>query len=131
MPIFCNLCQKFLCLLSSGFSDQNVMDSLLDLTRLMCPLELSIFHMKVPKYVGLLLRMLISGATKSLFAYQHRKTCSSKDLHNSHFLFFLASPALALHGITILDQNIWQKVRSMWSYVYDNYYEKYDWFHIG
>ena len=27
--------------------------------------------------------------------------------------------------------NIWQKVRSMWSYVYDNYYEKYDWFHIG
>jgi glycoprotein-N-acetylgalactosamine 3-beta-galactosyltransferase len=28
-------------------------------------------------------------------------------------------------------ENIWQKVRSMWSYVYDNYYEKYDWFHIG
>jgi len=28
-------------------------------------------------------------------------------------------------------RNIWQKVRSMWSYVYDNYYEKYDWFHIG
>jgi glycoprotein-N-acetylgalactosamine 3-beta-galactosyltransferase len=27
--------------------------------------------------------------------------------------------------------NIWQKVRSIWSYVYDNYYEKYDWFHIG
>jgi len=27
--------------------------------------------------------------------------------------------------------NIWQKVRSMWSYIYDNYYEKYDWFHIG
>lgn len=27
--------------------------------------------------------------------------------------------------------NIWQKVRSMWSYVYDNYYDKYDWFHIG
>lgn len=27
--------------------------------------------------------------------------------------------------------NIWQKVRSMWSYVYDHYYEKYDWFHIG
>ncbi|KAL7473559.1 hypothetical protein ACHAXS_014002 [Conticribra weissflogii] len=27
--------------------------------------------------------------------------------------------------------NIWQKVRSMWSYVYDNYYEKYDFFHIG
>jgi len=24
--------------------------------------------------------------------------------------------------------NIWQKVRSMWSYVYDNYYEKYDWY---
>jgi hypothetical protein len=28
-------------------------------------------------------------------------------------------------------QNIWQKVRSMWSYIYDNYYDKYDWFHIG
>lgn len=27
--------------------------------------------------------------------------------------------------------NIWQKVRSMWSYVYDNYYDKYHWFHIG
>lgn len=27
--------------------------------------------------------------------------------------------------------NIWQKVRSIWSYVYDNYYEDYDWFHIG
>lgn len=28
-------------------------------------------------------------------------------------------------------ENIWQKVRSIWSYVYDNYYHKYDWFHIG
>ena len=27
--------------------------------------------------------------------------------------------------------NIWQKVRSLWSYIYDNYYEEYDWFHIG
>ena len=27
--------------------------------------------------------------------------------------------------------NIWQKVRSMWGYIYDNYYEDYDWFHIG
>jgi hypothetical protein len=27
--------------------------------------------------------------------------------------------------------NVWQKVRSMWSYVYDNYYEKYDWFNVG
>lgn len=27
--------------------------------------------------------------------------------------------------------NIWQKVRAMWSYIYDNYYEEYDWFHIG
>ncbi|KAL3770880.1 hypothetical protein ACHAW5_003968 [Stephanodiscus triporus] len=27
--------------------------------------------------------------------------------------------------------NIWQKVRAMWSYIYDNYYEKYDYFHIG
>ena len=26
---------------------------------------------------------------------------------------------------------IWQKVRSMWGYIYDNYYDKYDWFHIG
>jgi len=24
-----------------------------------------------------------------------------------------------------------RKVRSMWSYIYDNYCEKYDWFHIG
>ncbi len=28
-------------------------------------------------------------------------------------------------------ENMWQKVRSMWSYVYDNYYQDYDWFHIG
>ena len=28
-------------------------------------------------------------------------------------------------------KNIWQKVRSMWSYIYDHYYDKYDWFHIG
>jgi glycoprotein-N-acetylgalactosamine 3-beta-galactosyltransferase len=27
--------------------------------------------------------------------------------------------------------NMWQKVRSMWTYVYENYYDKYDWFHIG
>jgi glycoprotein-N-acetylgalactosamine 3-beta-galactosyltransferase len=27
--------------------------------------------------------------------------------------------------------NIWQKIRSVWSYVYDNYYNDYDWFHIG
>jgi glycoprotein-N-acetylgalactosamine 3-beta-galactosyltransferase len=27
--------------------------------------------------------------------------------------------------------NMWQKVRSIWSYVYDTYYDKYDWFHIG
>lgn len=27
--------------------------------------------------------------------------------------------------------NIWQKVRSIWSYIYDNYYNDYDWFHIG
>mmetsp|Transcript_22099 Transcript_22099/g.50986 ORF Transcript_22099/g.50986 Transcript_22099/m.50986 type:complete len:248 (+) Transcript_22099:518-1261(+) len=27
--------------------------------------------------------------------------------------------------------NIFQKVRSIWSYVYDNFYESYDWFHIG
>ncbi|CAB9512897.1 acetylgalactosamine 3-beta-galactosyltransferase 1 [Seminavis robusta] len=28
-------------------------------------------------------------------------------------------------------ENIWQKIRSVWSYVYDNYYQEYDWFHIG
>ena len=27
--------------------------------------------------------------------------------------------------------NIWQKIRSVWSYVYHNYHDKYDWFHIG
>jgi glycoprotein-N-acetylgalactosamine 3-beta-galactosyltransferase len=27
--------------------------------------------------------------------------------------------------------NMWQKIRSMLSYIYDNYYEKYDWFHMG
>jgi hypothetical protein len=27
--------------------------------------------------------------------------------------------------------NMWQKVRSMWSYIYDNYYNDFDWFHIG
>jgi glycoprotein-N-acetylgalactosamine 3-beta-galactosyltransferase len=43
----------------------------------------------------------------------------------------------SLHTVNILHQgpeeynNIWQKVRSIWSYVYDNYYEDYDWFHIG
>ena len=28
-------------------------------------------------------------------------------------------------------ENIWQKIRSVWSYVYDNYYRHFDWFHIG
>jgi len=28
-------------------------------------------------------------------------------------------------------QNMWQKVRAMWVYVYVNYYDSYDWFHIG
>jgi len=27
--------------------------------------------------------------------------------------------------------NIWQKNRAIWAYVYDNYYNDYDWFHIG
>jgi len=27
--------------------------------------------------------------------------------------------------------NMWQKSRSMWSYVYDHYYHEFDWFHIG
>lgn len=43
----------------------------------------------------------------------------------------------SLHTVNILHEgpeeygNIWQKVRSIWSYVYDNYYEDYDFFHIG
>lgn len=28
-------------------------------------------------------------------------------------------------------RNMWKKVQSIWSYIYDYYYEKYDWFHIG
>jgi len=27
--------------------------------------------------------------------------------------------------------NIWQKIRSVWSYIYDYHYDSYDWFHIG
>lgn len=27
--------------------------------------------------------------------------------------------------------NMWQKVRSIWAYIYDNFYEDYDWFHLG
>ncbi|GKY91430.1 hypothetical protein MPSEU_000115300 [Mayamaea pseudoterrestris] len=27
--------------------------------------------------------------------------------------------------------NMWQKVRSMWEYIYDNYYNEYDFYHIG
>lgn len=27
--------------------------------------------------------------------------------------------------------NMWQKVRSTWAYVHDNYVDDYDWFHIG
>jgi glycoprotein-N-acetylgalactosamine 3-beta-galactosyltransferase len=27
--------------------------------------------------------------------------------------------------------NMWQKIRSMWSYIYDNYYDDFDWFHLG
>ena len=27
--------------------------------------------------------------------------------------------------------NMWQKVRAMWTYVYVNYFDAYDWFHIG
>eukprot|EP00978_Attheya_sp_CCMP212_P046446 scaffold392673_cov59-Attheya_sp.AAC.1 len=43
----------------------------------------------------------------------------------------------ALHTVNIPHQgdeeynNIWQKVRSIHAYVYDNYFDKYDWFHIG
>lgn len=28
-------------------------------------------------------------------------------------------------------EGMWQKVRSMWSFVYDNYYDDFDWFHMG
>jgi hypothetical protein len=28
-------------------------------------------------------------------------------------------------------ENMWQKVRAMWTYVYVNYFDDYDWFHIG
>ena len=27
--------------------------------------------------------------------------------------------------------NMWQKIRSMWAYAYDNYRNDYDFFHIG
>jgi glycoprotein-N-acetylgalactosamine 3-beta-galactosyltransferase len=27
--------------------------------------------------------------------------------------------------------NIWQKVRSIWAYIYDHYYNDYDWFHFA
>ena len=27
--------------------------------------------------------------------------------------------------------NMWQKVRSIWAFIYDNYYDDFDWFHIG
>jgi hypothetical protein len=27
--------------------------------------------------------------------------------------------------------NMWQKVRSIWAFIYNNFYEDYDWFHLG
>lgn len=44
---------------------------------------------------------------------------------------------ISINTVEILHQgpeeynNIWQKVRSIWGYVYDNYYNDYDFFHIG
>lgn len=35
------------------------------------------------------------------------------------------------HEGTDTYNNIWQKLRSIWSYIYDHYYDKYDYFHIG
>lgn len=43
----------------------------------------------------------------------------------------------AIGAVNILHQgpeaygNMWQKVRSTWAYVHDNYLQDYDWFHIG
>jgi len=43
----------------------------------------------------------------------------------------------SLHTVEILHEgpeeynNIWQKVRSTWAYVHDNYLEDYEWFYIG
>lgn len=42
-----------------------------------------------------------------------------------------------IHTVNILHEgpeeynNIWQKIRSIWRYVYENYYDKYDYFHVG
>lgn len=53
--------------------------------------------------------------------------------------FFAASNATdrALDAVNVLHHgieeynNMWQKVRSLWCYIYDNYYDDYDWFHVG
>ena len=42
-----------------------------------------------------------------------------------------------LHTVNIIHEgpeeynNMWQKLRSIWRYVYENYYDKYDYFHAG
>jgi glycoprotein-N-acetylgalactosamine 3-beta-galactosyltransferase len=44
---------------------------------------------------------------------------------------------ISLGAVNILHEgpevydNMWQKVRSIWAYVHDNYLDDYDWFHIG
>jgi glycoprotein-N-acetylgalactosamine 3-beta-galactosyltransferase len=36
-----------------------------------------------------------------------------------------------LHQGPEIYRNMWQKVRSIWAYIYDNYYADYDFFHLG
>ena len=53
--------------------------------------------------------------------------------------FFVASTAtdLSIDAVDIPHDgpeeynNIWQKIRAIWSYVYHHYYNDFDWFHIG
>lgn len=43
-------------------------------------------------------------------------------------------PHRAVHIGHIADEsymNMWQKVRSIWAYIYDHYYQDYDYFHLG
>jgi hypothetical protein len=48
---------------------------------------------------------------------------------------FIAASNYTDHATGSIDlesySNMWQKVRSMWAYVYDHYREEYDYFHIG
>lgn len=59
--------------------------------------------------------------------------CTFRDQSKALFVLLVLNyvTQLIFRFPPLTDNNIWQKVRSMWSYIYDNYYEKYDWFHIG